>query len=149
TGAAAVTPKVSSNCFTNSESSISVISLNASSRSSVAIFAMVSPSSACRRRVTRDVGVGRDVGGVGDGLGGRTFVTCRVSGGCVWCLLDTGCSISRHLCLSSRCRVSSRRCRCFLSSRRLGSGLRFAALLLLECREQPCRLRQRRGEQPD
>ena len=40
-GAAAVTPKVSSNCFTNSESSISVISLNASSRSSVLIFAMV------------------------------------------------------------------------------------------------------------
>src|SRR5436190_1998901 len=43
TGAAAVTPKVSSNCFTNSDSSISVISLNASSRSSVAIFAMGVP----------------------------------------------------------------------------------------------------------
>src|SRR3954453_1583945 len=41
TGAAAVTPKVSSNCFTNSDSSSSVISLNASSRSSVLIFAMV------------------------------------------------------------------------------------------------------------
>src|SRR3954470_6488092 len=41
TGAAAVTPKVSSNCFTNSESSISVISLNASSSSSVLSFAMV------------------------------------------------------------------------------------------------------------
>ena len=34
TGAAAVTPKVSSNCFTNSHSSIRVISLNASSSSS-------------------------------------------------------------------------------------------------------------------
>jgi hypothetical protein len=41
TGAAAVTPKVSSNCFTNSESSISVISLNASRSSSVLSFAMV------------------------------------------------------------------------------------------------------------
>jgi large subunit ribosomal protein L7/L12 len=39
-GAAAVTSKVSSNCFTNSESSISVISLNASSSSSVLSFAM-------------------------------------------------------------------------------------------------------------
>ena len=41
TGAAAVTPKVSSNCFTNSESSMRVISLNASRRSSVLSFAMV------------------------------------------------------------------------------------------------------------
>src|SRR5207344_1776125 len=41
TGAAAVTPKVSSNCLTNSLSSISVISLNASSSSSVLSFAMV------------------------------------------------------------------------------------------------------------
>src|SRR5690606_21566472 len=41
TGAAAVTPKVSSNCFTNSESSMRVISLNASSSSSVLSFAMV------------------------------------------------------------------------------------------------------------
>ena len=40
TGAAAVTSKVSSNCFTNSESSMRDISLNASSRSSVLIFAM-------------------------------------------------------------------------------------------------------------
>ena len=41
TGAAAVTSKVSSNIFTNSESSSSVISLNASRSSSVLIFAMV------------------------------------------------------------------------------------------------------------
>src|SRR6478735_2665327 len=41
TGAAAVTPKVSSNCFTNSLSSISVISLNASRSSSVLSFAMM------------------------------------------------------------------------------------------------------------
>ena len=41
TGAAAVTSKTSSNCFTNSDSSISVISLNASSSSSVLSFAML------------------------------------------------------------------------------------------------------------
>ena len=41
TGAAAVTPKVSSNCFTNSLSSRRVISLKASSSSSVLSFAMV------------------------------------------------------------------------------------------------------------
>ena len=40
TGAAAVTSKVSSNCFTNSESSSRVISLNASSNSSVLSLAM-------------------------------------------------------------------------------------------------------------
>ena len=40
TGAAAVTSKTSSNCFTNSDSSISVISLNASSSSTVLSFAM-------------------------------------------------------------------------------------------------------------
>ena len=36
-----MTPKVSSNCFTNSESSIRVISLKASRSSSVLSFAMV------------------------------------------------------------------------------------------------------------
>jgi hypothetical protein len=41
TGAAAVTPKVSSNCLTNSESSIRVISLKASRSSSVLSFAMM------------------------------------------------------------------------------------------------------------
>ncbi|AGZ39179.1 50S ribosomal protein L7/L12 [Actinoplanes friuliensis DSM 7358] len=40
TGAAAVTSKTSSNCFTNSESSMRVISLNAPSSSSVLSFAM-------------------------------------------------------------------------------------------------------------
>ena len=40
TGAAAVTSKVSSNCFTNSESSSRVISLKASSNSSVLSLAM-------------------------------------------------------------------------------------------------------------
>src|SRR6185312_4057682 len=40
TGAAAFTSNVSSNCFTKSESSSRVISLNASRRSSVLIFAM-------------------------------------------------------------------------------------------------------------
>ena len=41
TGAAAVTSKVSSNCFRNSDSSISVISLNASSSSVLLSFAMM------------------------------------------------------------------------------------------------------------
>src|SRR5450755_2926964 len=41
TGAAALTSNVSSNCFTNSDSSRRVISLNASSRSSVLSFAIV------------------------------------------------------------------------------------------------------------
>jgi len=46
---AAVTSKVSSNFFTKAESSISVISLNASSRSSVLSFAMMAcPSSSNR-----------------------------------------------------------------------------------------------------
>ena len=44
TGAAAVTSKVSSNFLTNSESSSSVSSLNASSRSSVDSLAMIGPS---------------------------------------------------------------------------------------------------------
>src|SRR5690349_25108470 len=76
TGAAAFTSNVSSNCFTKSESSSRVISLNASRRSSVLIFAMVVYSSflqflACgvgsafiARRVLR-------VGGAG--LGGAAF----------------------------------------------------------------------------
>src|SRR5215470_11907528 len=75
TGAAAFTSNVSSNCFTNSESSSRVISLNASRRSSVLIFAMVVYSSflqflACgvgsafvARRVLR-------VGGAGLGCAG-------------------------------------------------------------------------------
>ena len=41
TGAAAVTPNVSSNCFTNSDNSMRLISLNASSNESVLIFAML------------------------------------------------------------------------------------------------------------
>src|SRR5512132_2686968 len=71
TGAAAVTPKVSSNCFTNSESSSSVISLNASSRSSVLSFAMVGgPLFLLGRRVGVGAGVGCDRGGGGvPGLG--------------------------------------------------------------------------------
>src|SRR5699024_6672161 len=53
---AAVTSKVSSNCFTNSESSIRVISLKASRSSSVLSFAMI--SSLLFRSVRCLVGVG-------------------------------------------------------------------------------------------
>ena len=49
TGAAAVTSKVVSNCFTKSESSSSVISLNASSSSSVLSFAISGVLSLSRR----------------------------------------------------------------------------------------------------
>src|SRR5262249_27397692 len=53
TGAAAVTSNVSSNCFTNSESSISVISLNASRSSALLSFAMVAPLPSAFRVVVR------------------------------------------------------------------------------------------------
>src|SRR5690606_32868284 len=57
TGAAALTSKVSSNCFTNSESSRRVISLNASSSSSVLSFAMMFPPYGTCEIEVRDRGV--------------------------------------------------------------------------------------------
>src|SRR5262245_52714223 len=106
TGAAAVTPKVSSNCFTNSLSSRRVISLNVSSRSSVLIFAIVasSPINTCGLggaelssclvepvwllavAVGRRVGLGLSglgLGGLGWsglGLGGRVFLELGLQG---------------------------------------------------------------------
>src|SRR6266545_4863780 len=69
TGAAAVTSKVSSNFLTNSESSSSVISLNASSRSSPDSFAMMlRTSSHCWPRTGR----GRSWVS-GSGVGGSRF----------------------------------------------------------------------------
>src|SRR5262245_15795635 len=103
TGAAAVTPKVSSNCFTNSLSSRRVISLKVSSRSSVLIFAIVACLSgselvagvgawllcglavAVGRRLglgLSDLGLG-GLGGLGRGglgLGGRVFLELGLQG---------------------------------------------------------------------
>ena len=71
TGAAAVTPKVSSNCFTNSLSSRRVISLKASSSSSVLSFAMVAFLSVwCRGSGSRRHGRGVRPGCSRAGLGG-------------------------------------------------------------------------------
>src|SRR3954453_17489488 len=88
TGAAAGTSEVSSNCFTKSDSSSSVISLNASSSSVVDSLAMISPSGS--------VGAGRGVrggsvgvgGGVGSGVGGGSLGGRGVLGGLL--LLQSG-----------------------------------------------------------
>src|ERR1700753_268929 len=59
TGAAALTSKVSSNCFTNSDSSRRVISLNWSSRSSVLSFAMIYLPVPCSKSLLWCRSVGR------------------------------------------------------------------------------------------
>src|SRR3954468_23085149 len=84
TGAAAVTSKVSSNCFTKSDSSRRVISLNASSRSEVDSLAMVSP--------WWSVGAGRGVRGasVGGGVSSSGVRSGGLGGLCGGSLVGSG-----------------------------------------------------------
>src|SRR5690606_15217480 len=145
TGAAAVTPKVSSNCFTNSESSMRVISLNASSSSSVLSFAMVAlpfssgPSSGAEGTGFQVVYVGLFRQVPGSGLGGcrslGVFGRCRCLGGVLGSGGFLGC------------------CRCFLSGGRLTGTTcedRGVALgLRLQGAGEPGSLRERGVEQVD
>src|SRR5690606_33804496 len=123
TGAAAVTSKVSSNCFTNSESSMRVISLNASSSSSVLSFAMMwRPFCNETPRGSRWESGGSALGDVGLDVLGVRLGRGGLVGGCLLGGLGGGSSRSQD--------------------RRIGFGLR------LQRREGAGRLRQRGVEEP-